>query len=112
MSTDLLDTSQLCVTVIEEEGFILLNFYWSIDSQIRWFWSNRKGQPIYEIAEWHNTRPLFEQIDRLWANGVLLPSTAAAARSLVMWERDKCRMRAIKSNRLGIWNLIQYLFVR
>jgi hypothetical protein len=112
MSTDLIDTDRLCVSVFEEDGLILLNFCWHENGVKRWLWEDRKGQPIYEIAEWYEAGRLFRQIDRLWSAGVLNSQTAAGARSMVMWERDKCRMREIQSKKLGLWDLIKFLFVR
>jgi hypothetical protein len=112
MSTDLIDTSRLCVSVFEEDGLILLNFCWFENGTKRWLWEDGNGQPMYEIAEWFESDRLFNQINRLWANGVLNNQTAAGARSMVMWERDKCRMREIKTKKLGLWELVNYLFLR
>lgn len=110
MSTDLIDTSQLCVSVHEEDGLILLNFCWFENGVKRWLWEDSDGQPMYEIAEWFEAGRLFSQIDRLRACNVLNAPTAAGARSMVMWERDKCRMREVRAKKKGLWDFIKYLF--
>lgn len=113
--TQLMDTSQLAVSVVEERGLILLNFSWPDGERLRWLWESEDGSPLYEIAEWYNADRLFYQIDRLWSVGVLTHATAAGARSLVMWERDKCRMREARliheQATKGLWAKLKACFM-
>lgn len=93
------NTAHMAIAVHEEHGIILLNFWYrDEDGNVRWFWADRKNQPNYQMAEWKDCRRLYEQIDRLEANGVLERYTAMGARMLVAIQQDRMALEQAKAN--------------
>jgi hypothetical protein len=113
---EIVDTSQLAVSVHEEDGLILLNFRFSQGPR-KWLWQDRKGQPLYEIAEWYDCDRLLDQIRRLHSAGVINAITANGAWVLICRHRYECATRAQRAmetraaQKPNLWERLKGLFV-
>jgi hypothetical protein len=114
---EIADTSQLAVSVHEEDGLILLNFRYSCQGEGRWLWADSEGNPVYEIAEWFDSDRLLDHINRLHGAGVINTITANGAWLLICRHRYECAVRqkraeeARKARESNFWERLKSLFV-
>ena len=113
---EIADTSQLAVSVHEEDGLILLNFRYSCQGEGRWLWADSEGNPVYEIAEWFDSDRLLDHINRLHGAGVVNTITANGAWLLICRHRYECAVRAQRAmearaaKKPNLWERLRGLF--